>query len=263
MKEQALPPNSDPKMYHLSASMVTSNQREFRKNYLKELLDQQEKTNRTFSKSVSHLTHTFSANKIEQQSYYHRMLHKLSDQAAISENLEMSVAQSKKTNKELLQRLEIIDNKLEEQRKSLDEEMILSQAAIDQLTVHDDYIRKVHQKMESYEELYLDLQKKMKAQELFYMQIDEKLQIQEIFHKTVLERLDKQDVAAEKISGQLDSLRNVLVEKLETAIESIEFKYKQAMQYIVSFFGIKERIIQRPTALKENNQKEKMEIKQE
>jgi len=301
-----------PKLYHQTKS-ITSNQQEYRKNYLADILKQQKEINlavsRTVNKINDNLEHSMSTqennhqllldklysqeeaqkdlsemiatqdlnvqqvyDKVleheknqedltlklnDQDKNYVQLLELLKVQSLISDELQENIASHEESSKKVEQRL----NKLE---ISLEEEKLLSQATIDQLAFQEDLTKGIHTKLEKYEELYEDIQSKLQDQEHFYQEINNKLQVQEMFHKSVMERMDSQDIASQKIADQLNSLRQTLVEKLETAILSIDSKYKQTLHYLSgSMVGLKERIIQKAPVEKENNELKKVEVTQE
>ncbi|WP_404346410.1 hypothetical protein LG311_11165 [Sutcliffiella horikoshii] len=301
-----------PKLYHHTKS-ITSNQQEYRKNYLTDILKQQEETNLTVSRTVNkineNLQHSMSTqdknhqlllgklysqeksqqdlsemiatqdlnvrqvyDKVlvheknhedltlklnDQDKNYAQLLELLKVQSLLSEELQENITSHEESSKKVEQRLD----KLE---VSLEEEKLLSQATIDQLAYQENLTRGIHTKLEKYEELYEDIQSKLHDQEHFYQEINNKLQLQEMFHKSVMERMDSQDIATQKIADQLNSLRQTLVDKLETAISSIDSKYKQTLHYLSgSMIGLKERIIQKAPVENENNEMKKVEVTQE
>ncbi|WP_404441859.1 hypothetical protein LG307_11220 [Sutcliffiella horikoshii] len=301
-----------PKLFHHTTS-ISSNQQEFRKNYLEDIINRQEETNLTVSNTVNEINdhlqqsismqidnHQLLLNKFNTQEEAHQELSELiatqdNDvrqvydkvllQAKSHEDLAEKVNDHDKNYEQLLELLRVqslvseelqgniltneesskkVEQRLDNLELLVEEEKLLSQATIDQLAFQEDLTRGIHLKLEKYEELYGDIQAKLHDQEHFYQEINKKLQVQEMFHQSVMERLDSQDIASQKIADQLNILRQTLVDKLETAITSIDSKYKQTLHYLSgSMFGLKERIIQKAPLESDNNEVKKVEVKQE
>lgn len=249
-----------PKIFLDSSTIHTPNQTVLRKNYLAEILKEQEETNQAFHRSVSSMSEKLNETSSEQQAHYLHLLGKLENQETVHEQLKTNVQLNDLTNKEVIERLHHLETLSEEVSKVLGEEKLMSQATIDQLTYQEDLTRKIHTKLEDYEELYLDIQKKMQEQESFYQQINDKLQIQDMYHQTVMERMDKQDENAQQMTKQINNLRTILIEKMESAIQSIETKYKQTLNYFSNIFGTKERTVHKFPLNVDKKQKENQEV---
>ncbi|WP_223699891.1 hypothetical protein [Sutcliffiella deserti] len=249
--------DSKPKIYFDPASMNMSNQTVLRKNYLAQILSQQQETNQTLSHSVSAINAKLEETSCEQEAKHSQLMNKLEDQVKVNEHLKFEVNKNDLTNQEIILRLTKLEQMNEEVSKALEEERILSQATIDQLTYQEDLTRKIHNKLEGYEKQSAKVLVKMQEQEPLYEHIQEKLEIQDMYHKTVMERLDKQDVKQEKMASQIDSLGTVLVNKIDDALQSIESKYKETLHYLRRIFNKKEKdIYQYPISL-ETKEKEK------
>ncbi|WP_226681527.1 transcriptional regulator [Sutcliffiella horikoshii] len=273
-----------PKLFHHTKS-VMSNQQEFRRNYLEDILKQQEETNLTVSRTVNKINDNLQQSISIQDKNHQLLLDKLYSQEKVQKTLsEMITTQDsnvrqlydkvlvhEKNHEELQENIasneessKKVEQRLDKLEVSLEEEKLLSQATIDQLAFQEDLTRGIHTKLEKYEELYADLQSTLHDQEHFYQEINNKLQVQEMFHKSVMERMDSQDIASQKIADQLNTLRQTLVDKLENAISSIDSKYKQTLHYLSgSMSGLKERIIQKAPVENTNNEMKKVEVKQE
>jgi hypothetical protein len=255
--------HSEPKIYLEASAMDTTNQTVLRKNYLAEFLSLQAQTNQAFSKSVVSMNEKLEETSSEQHDHYLHLLSKLQEQESMNEHLKTGVQLNDLNNKDVIQRLSNLESINEQVGKVLEEEKMLSQATIDQLSFQEDLTRKIHTKLEDYEKLYLDIQIKMNEQESFYQQINDKLVIQDMFHQTIIERMDKQDVNSQKMVKQIDSIGDALVDKIESAIQSIETKYKQTLHYLGSFFHPKERVIHKIPVKNEKKQVEIERVKQD
>ncbi|WP_078380395.1 hypothetical protein [Sutcliffiella halmapala] len=252
-----------PKIYLDPSTMTTTNQTMLKKNYLAEFLTIQEQTNHALSDSVTSINDKLEDASSEQHTQYLHLLSKLQDQEMINEQFRGEVQLNELNNKEVIHRLNNLETISEEVSRILEEEKLMSQATIDQLSFQEDLTRKIHNKLEDYEKLYLDIQNKMKEQETFYQQINDKLEVQDMFHKTVMERMDKQDVNSQQMAKQLDSLRSMMIEKLESAIQSIETKYKQTLHYFSTIFSSKERVVHKFPINVDKKHSENEEVKKD
>ncbi|WP_417900272.1 hypothetical protein ABN702_08490 [Bacillus haimaensis] len=249
-----------PKLY-VDSTINDSNQSYLRKNYLLELLNMQAQTNDTLSNSVSSVHEKLEETKSNQLQQFESILTKMNVQQEVSDHLKNEIHLNDLNNKEVMERLKTLETMNGEVSRTLEEERLMSQATIDQLCFQEDLTRKIHNKLEDYEVLYIDIQKKMKEQEAFYEQINQQLQIQDMFHQTVIQRMDQQDANTKQIENKMDSLRDALMGKIEAAIVYFETKYKQSLFFLGNLLTTKEkRFIHRIPVQKEEPIQEKGKI---
>lgn len=261
-EEEQLHPN--PKLY-VNYIMNESNQSVLRKNYLMELLSLQAQTNDTLSHSVSFVQDKLEETNSNQLHQFENILSKMVSQQEVSEHLKKEIHLNDRNNKEVLDRLKSLEAMSGEVNRTLEEEKLMSQATIDQLSYQEDLTRKIHNQLNDYEMLYKDIQQKMKDQESLYEQINRQLAIQDMFHQTVLQRMDQQDANTQQIENKMDSIKEAMMEKIDAAIHYFETKYKQTLYYLGNVFNPKEkRLIQRLPLRKEETleitEKEKVKI---
>jgi uncharacterized protein YerC len=250
-----------PKLY-IDSTINESNQSILRKSYLMELLTMQAKTNDILSHSVSTVHNELEKTNSKQLRQFENILLKMEMQQEISDHLKNEVHLNDLNNKEVMERLKDLETTNREVSKTLEEEKLMSQATIDQLSFQEDLTRKIHNKLENYEQLYKDIQQKMIEQEAFYDQINRQLEIQDMFHQTVIQRMDKQDSNTKQIENKMDSLREAMIGKIETAIDYFETKYKQTLFFLGNLLNPKEkRLIHRFPQQKDEPLEENEEIK--
>lgn len=261
-EEEQLHPN--PKLY-VDYIMNESNQSVLRKNYLMELISLQSQTNDMLSHSVSFVQEKLEETNSNQLHQFENILSKMVTQQEVSEHLKNEIHLNDRNNKEVMDRLKALEAMSGKVSRTLEEEKLMSQATIDQLSYQEDLTRKIHDQLNEYELMYKDIQQKMKDQESIYEQINRQLEIQDMFHQTVIQRMDQQDANTKQIENKMDSLRETIMEKMDAAINYFETKYKQTLYYLGNLFNPKEkRLIQRLPLQKEESleitEKEKVKI---
>lgn len=252
-----------PKLY-LHSNINMSNQSILRKSYLMELLAMQAQTNDILFHSVTDVHNELEKTNSKQVQQFENILLKMDMQQEVSDHLKNEVHLNDLNNKEVLERLKSLEISNREISKTLEEEKLMSQATIDQLSFQEDLTREIHNKLENYEKLYKDIQQKMIEQEVFYDQINRQLEIQDMFHQTVIQRMDKQDANTKQIENKMDSLREAMIGKIETAIDYFEIKYKQTLFFLGNLLNPKEkRLIHRLPQQKDEPLEENEEIKKD
>ncbi|CAG9621665.1 hypothetical protein [Sutcliffiella rhizosphaerae] len=264
---------AEPKIFARPTS-ATSNQQEFRKNFLKTILEEQKEINRAITSSFEKIHDNFEVNKQVQENYYIDLLKKLQTQDSKSDELKENIIINEKANMELglkIEKLKVYINeqihlelkeRLSKLERLFEEEKLINQATIDQLAHQEDLTRTIISRLEKSESLYEDIHATLSQQESLHKQINEKLDVQEMFHKTVMQRLDTQDKMSQKLTEQLEILKKTILERLEATISSIEWRYKQTLQYFGGIFGLKDRVIQKQQTLPEQQEleEEKVEV---
>lgn len=241
--EEQLHPN--PKLY-VDHILNGSNQSVLRKNYLMELLNMHAQTNDTLSHSVTYVQEKLEETNAHQLHQFDNILTKMGIQQDASDLLKKEIHSNDRNNKEVMDRLKALETMSGEVSRTLEEERLMSQATIDQLSYQEDLTRKIHDQLNEYELLYKNIQQKMKDQESLYEQINRQLEIQDMFHQTVIQRMDQQDANTKQIEYKMDTLRETMLEKMDAAIHYFETKYKQTLYYLGNMFNSKEkRLIQR------------------
>ncbi|MBM7619272.1 hypothetical protein JOC95_001121 [Bacillus tianshenii] len=234
-----------PKLY-VDHIMSESNQSVLRKNYLMELLNKQAQTNDTLSHSVFYVQEKLEETNAHQLHQFDNILTKMGIQEEASELLKKEIHLNDRNTKEVIDRLKALESMSGEVSRTLEEERLMSQATIDQLSYQEDLTRKIHNQLNDYEMLYKDIQQKMKDQESLYEQINRQLEIQDMFHQTVIQRMDQQDANTKQIENKMDTLRQTMIDKIDAAVLYFETKYKQTLYYLGNLFNTKgKRIIPR------------------
>lgn len=225
--------NSDiePNIYHLDNNEITSNQKEYRKNYLQEILLEQAKMNDSLKHSVEHVSQSLQLTNAAQQDQNKFMIHKLHSHDQFYERIEDYFQNQEKTNEFLLQRLTLLEEKNEAILEKIEAERLLTEAILDQQSIHDQVLHKLKENIDE-EESVID---QLKKQDDLFDEFSSKLELQQIFHNTVMERLDQQEGLMKKIIGELDHLRSVIYERAAHIAEKIEDQYHRITKPIQHF----------------------------
>ncbi|MBM7602193.1 vacuolar-type H+-ATPase subunit I/STV1 [Metabacillus crassostreae] len=226
--------HSNPSLYKQpSEIMVKSNQKFFRKNSLEELLNNQDKVNKSLDKSTKEVNSILNETKFEQFQQFNHLVRQLEEQEKRTTPLIENLDTQQKVYDMFLIRL----NKLEQLHHELvqkhDDKEVIHQAMMDQLTIQDHALQKMSKNIETYTDLHKDLNNQINTQHKTNEEILKSLELQEAFHQTVLEKLDQQDALNRKTANELDTLKSTLYERINYVIEKIEDNYKS----IITYFG--------------------------
>ncbi|TXC93116.1 hypothetical protein FS935_02685 [Metabacillus litoralis] len=235
-----------------SEIMVKSNQKFFRKNSLEELLNNQEKVNKSLDKSTKEVNSILKETKFEQIQQFNHLVTQLEEQEKRTTPLIENLDTQQKVYDMFLLRL----NKLEKLHLELvqkhDDKEVIHQAMMDQLTIQDNALQKMSKNIETYADLHKDLNNQINTQHKTNEEILKALELQEAFHQTVLEKLDQQDALNQKTANELDTLKSTLFERINYVVEKIEDNYKS----IITYFGKLLKIEKPAVKMEEEKQKE-------
>jgi chromosome segregation ATPase len=213
-----------------------NNQSRFQHNYLQEYLLNQKRQNENLSTLVT----KFQEDSFERQEEHFRQI------SAISSKMEVNDS----VTNELLTRLSALDqetSKIEEQLESLvslskeqkeimKEESLRHTALFDQLTFQEQDISLISQKMDEFNHLASEMKTKFDETETSYHNISEKLDLQEVFHQTILESMEETNGNVNKLSRQIEHMKEILFERVHYLAEKIENNVKSIAQPIHRFF---------------------------
>ncbi|HEO8418277.1 hypothetical protein [Niallia sp. FSL W8-0635] len=213
-----------------------NNQSRFQHNYLQDYLLNQQRQ----SENLSTLVTKFQEDSFEKQEEHFRQIN------AISSKMELNDS----VTKELLTRLAALDqetSKIEEQLNSLfllskeqkeimKEESLRHTALFDQLSFQEQDISLISQKMDEFNHLAAEMKTKFDTTETSYHNISEKLDLQEVFHQTILESMEETNGNVNKLSRQIEHMKEILFERVHYLAEKIENNVKSIAQPIHRFF---------------------------
>lgn len=222
---------------HPSKITITSNQDSLRKNYLQDFISQQVKMNKTIKNTTDSMNMLIHETKHEQEKQYQHVIQELEQQEARTAPIIENMLNQDKAYKMLLMRLEKMEEFNHEILNKYENDGVVNQAIIDQLTLQDSAIQRLSINIEQYDGQHKSLSEQLEDQNKMYEEILTTLELQEAFHKTILERFDHQEALNQKMSRDLDSLRATIHERISYVIEKIEDNYKQVIGYVTNLFS--------------------------
>ena len=222
-----------PDVYKNKKNVSTSNQEYVRRNFLNDLLNEQQKTNHALSETINELKSQYKQYKKTQNTKWKSVNRKI-------HYLKKSNQQHTETDNKILQQLDTLDEKNTD-LISLLAESILKQ--INHLTQSNKEISNRIEKTEAdKEQLFMGLTEQRVFQkevvdrladhEEIQKAVIEKLSHQEEFQTEVLRRLDSQEALTEKIFRQINHIRSILFERTNDLATKIEDGYKLTSTYV-------------------------------
>ncbi|WP_226527387.1 hypothetical protein [Metabacillus niabensis] len=216
---------------------ATSNQPTFRKNYLQEFIKNQQTMNGELKNASNSLDSLLHQTKHEQQKHFHQLTKQLVDQENRTIPLLENINKQEEANELFFRKFTAIDSFNKDILKKYEEEGLINQAIIDQLTLQDTAMNQLANKIDQFKEQHSNVNKQLVSQKEINDQILKTIEIQETFHKTILDRIDQQEAINLKTSRELDSLRSTIFERISFVVEKIEENYRQITGYFAQFFN--------------------------
>ena len=222
-----------PDVYTNKKNVSTSNKEYVRRNFLNDLLNEQQKTNHVLNETINELKSQYKQHKKTQNTKWKSVNRKI-------HYLNKSNQQHTETDNKILQQLDTLDEKNTD-LISLLAESILKQ--INHLTQSNKEISNRIEKTEAAkEQLFMGLTEQRVFQkevvdrlanhEEIQKAVIEKLAHQEEFQTEVLRRLDSQEALTEKIFRQINHIRSILFERTNDLATKIEDGYKLTSTYV-------------------------------
>lgn len=218
-----------------------NNQSHFQHNYLQEYLFKQQKQN----EQLMTLWNDFQEASIKRQKMHFQQFNEIDAKLELNDlatkELLTKFASWDNETSQLEEQLDTLLLLAQEQKESTREETLLQTALFDQLSFQEKDISMISNKMEEFNQLATDVKAKITETETNYRQIAEKLDMQEIYQQAILEKMDETNGSVNKISRQLDHLKEVIFERVHYLAEKIENSIKSISQPIQSFFVSSEK----------------------
>lgn len=234
---------------------ASSNQQVFRRNYLHEFMKNQEYLNGELKNASTHLNTLLEESKNVQHQHYHQLTNQLVEQEKRTIPLLENINKQEEAYEMFIQRFATIDSFNQDIIKKYEEEGLINQTIIDQLTLQDTAMNQLSKKLDQFKEQHSNVSEQLISQKEINDQILNTIEIQESFHKTILERIDQQEAINLKTSRELDSLKATIFERISFVVEKIEENYRQITGYFSQLFN---RSIRNKEQSDEKKEKEKI-----
>ncbi|MGD7052300.1 hypothetical protein [Sutcliffiella horikoshii] len=196
-----------PKLYNQTKS-IASNQQEYRKNYLTDILKQQEETNLTVSRTVN----------------------------KINENLQHSMSTQDKNHQLLLDKLYSQEKNQQDLSEMIATQDLNVRQVFDKVLVHEKNHEDLTLKLNDQDKNYAQLLELLKVQSLLSEELQENIASHEESSKKVDQRLDKLEVSLEeeKLLSQATIDQLAFQENLTRGIHTKLEKYEELYEDIQS-----------------------------
>ncbi|KPB06468.1 hypothetical protein [Bacillus sp. CHD6a] len=260
-----------PKLYDQTKS-ISSNQQEFRKNYLEDILMQQERTNLTVSRTVSLINNNLQQSMSTQENNHQLLLDKLYAQGEAQKDLSEMIATQdfnvqqvydkvlvhEKSHLDLTQKLNEQDNNYAQLLELLKVQSLLSEELQENIASNEESSKKVEQRLDKLEVLVeeekllsqatidqLALQEnltrgihtKLEKYEELYEDIQLKLHDQEHFYQEINNKLQVQEMFHKSVMERMDSqdiASQKIADQLNTLRQTLVDKLENAITSIDS-----------------------------
>ncbi|MFC4410145.1 hypothetical protein ACFOZY_06790 [Chungangia koreensis] len=211
--------NQHPGVYRNRKKLNESNQRIERRDYLSEVLENQQKTNRTFHRAIYGLRHSQKKLEIRQSNQWKELMEHLEEMQEMSERheeLEQAVLA-------WLKSLELKNRKLQlvlkhEQNSKKD----LVQKVEDMNRLNQDLMTRLSDLSESNGRIEVKVDEQTEIQKTLSNQVTRLETVQQ----EVADKIDSQEGLIDKLNRQIDHIRSVLFERTNHLEEKIENLYK-------------------------------------
>jgi len=228
-----------PNVYKNNDGLSTTNQDYIRRNYFKELLHEQQKTNRELTNTIAELQSQYRQHKKTQSSQWNSVKRQI-------HYLNVSNQQQTEIDGKILQQLDTLDVKNTDLQQALSEESLLTQSLLNQIERLSESNKEISDRLEKAEVanenlsqqlseqnvLQKEVIEKIASQSALQNDVVEKLSNQEEFQTEVLKRLDSQEALTEKIFRQINHIRSILFERTNYLATKIEDGYKLTSSYV-------------------------------
>ena len=228
-----------PDVYKNKRDVSTSNQEYVRRNFLNDLLNEQQKTNHVLNETINELKSQYKQYKKTQNTKWKSVNRKI-------HYLKKSNQQHTETDNKILQQLDTLDEKNTDLIDTLSKETLLTESVLKQINHLTQSNKEISNRIEkteaSKEQLFMGLTEQHVLQkevvdrlanhEEIQKAVIEKLAHQEEFQTEVLRRLDSQEALTEKIFRQINHIRSILFERTNDLATKIEDGYKLTSTYV-------------------------------
>ena len=208
-----------PDVYKNTQTINEPNQAYSRRDFLSELIQEQEKANAALSKSFTELN---SRNMLQEKSHlqqWNQVVQQLNDLR--KNNLDFE--------SQMVQFLQALNEKNVHFQKVLEDEALLKESMLEKVNALSISLQEIAQRLEIQEQ----------SNQQITQQMDEQLELQkdtaakqEEFQGDVLQRLDNQEALTEKMLRQLNNIRSIIFERTNFLATKIEDGYKLTSSYV-------------------------------
>ncbi|WP_318508922.1 hypothetical protein [Bacillus sp. T3] len=224
--------NSNKTKVHLSIpENPPSNQQVYHQHYMEEMLKSQERINQKLSQSIKSIGDLLETRNNDQQESNTAMTTRMEKHEINQMTILNNLTALEKT---VLEKLANMNKEQQALIQLVDQEEILHQALLAQLTTQDQTTNRLMSKLKELEEnLLAEINSQIQDSN---RKLSSKIEVHDVYHQTVMERIDQQEAHTHKLNRQLDTLKSVIYERFSLLTEKIELQSKQMLKTFSGYF---------------------------
>jgi hypothetical protein len=214
-----------PDVYKNNEKIPEPNQAFSRKDFLTELMKEQQEANITLRKSFDALKTYYHKQELTQVNQWNQIGSQIND-------LTINNLHHEEFETQVLRWLKSLDDKNINLQKTMENELSIKKAMIDQINSLSESNQEIAKQFQQHEEASEKLSFQLNEQLGLQKEVAEKLANQEEFQTDVIKRLDNQEALTDKISRQLNHIRSILFERTTYLATKVEDGYKLTSSYV-------------------------------
>ncbi|AIF45631.1 MULTISPECIES: hypothetical protein [Virgibacillus] len=236
-------------IYKNNEGIQAPNQEVFIKNHVAEMIEEQQRVNKSLSTSFYELKNLY-----EQQS--NKQTHQWKDITTQLNQLKQLNDTHDKLENDVIKVLQKLEGNQLSIQKLIEENYLLKETYDQQLNEITSGYQDIADKLERHREVNEKLTSKVEQQTEWQKEIGEKVKEHEVSQEKVLERMENQEAITEKITRQMDHFRSILFERTNYLAEKVEEGYHLTTSYVAKLMSDPERPLAYMTLERKNKDKQ-------
>ncbi|WP_121616080.1 hypothetical protein [Virgibacillus halodenitrificans] len=236
-------------IYKNNEGIQAPNQEVFIKNHVAEMIEEQQRVNKSLSTSFYELKNLY-----EQQS--NKQTHQWKDITTQLNQLKQLNDTHDKLENDVIKVLQKLEGNQLSIQKLIEENYLSKETYDQQLNEITSGYQDIADKLERHREVNEKLTSKVEQQTEWQKEIGEKVKEHEVSQEKVLERMENQEAITEKITRQMDHFRSILFERTNYLAEKVEEGYHLTTSYVSKLMSDPERPLAYMTLERKNKDKQ-------
>jgi chromosome segregation ATPase len=236
-------------IYKNNEGIQAPNQEVFIKNHVAEMIEEQQRVNKSLSTSFYELKNLY-----EQQS--NKQTHQWKDITTQLNQLKQLNDTHDKLENDVIKVLQKLEGNQLSIQKLIEENYLSKETYDQQLNEITSGYQDIADKLERHREVNEKLTSKVEQQTEWQKEIGEKVKEHELSQEKVLERMENQEAITEKITRQMDHFRSILFERTNYLAEKVEEGYHLTTSYVAKLMSDPERPLAYMTLERKNKDKQ-------
>lgn len=220
--------NSHPNLFKSNHSVEGSNQSYFKRDYLKELLAEQNQMNHNFQKSIENLQMLFQRQQFNEENRWKKVVQ---DMELMQESNKQFEEFEKKTREWLM----MLERNSQELHRVARENSSLNQGVLQEIHQIQQSNEEIMRKLMTFDTVNEQLSSKMAELSNTQQSMAEHVADQNGKQEEVIDQLENQEALMEKSNRQLSNLRSILYERSGFIADKIEENYKLISSSLYKF----------------------------